>query len=244
MVLIAGLSLSAGITFSALAQGPTPGPATGPGTTAKTQLWARVASDGALSGSDGATAARRATAGDYRVTFSRNIRRCAMTATMNAPSSATTYEMVGGIEAVAVADKVVRVVTYNENSGPVSNNFHLVVNCKSAATPTPGSEGDGGGAESTTTSTTRWARVDSGGSLTANSGVASASRSVDGDYRVTFDDAVEDCALTATMLGTSSSYHMIGGIEAVAISSKVVRVVTYNQNSGPASKAFHVVATC
>lgn len=239
MVLIAAAALASGAAFAAIAA-----PTVSPGTpAAKQQLWARVSSGGSLSAGNGATAASRPAAGDYRVTFERSVKRCALTATMIVSPTSNTYEMVGGIEAVAVSDRTVRVVTYNDNSGPVSNDFHLVVNCKPAPS-VPSSSGGDSGDGTASASTTRWARVDSGGSLTANSGVASASRSVDGDYRVRFDEPVEDCALTATMLGTSSSYHQIGGIEAMTVSAKVVRVVTYNQNSGPASKAFHLVATC
>jgi hypothetical protein len=243
-----GIGVATGATYAALAAKPSPTP---PTTVERTTVFARVSADGSLAGGTGASSSSRASAGDYRVTFGRSIKRCALTATMIAPNSSS-YESIGGIEAVPASDKTARVVTYNKASGPVSNDFYLVVNCKAAAKTTPngsteGTGGADGGGDTPAegVSSVHWARVDSDGSLGTNSGVASSSRAAVGEYRVTFDDPIDQCALTATMIAPgSNAYETVGGVQAVAIGTRVARVVTYNQASGPASNDFYLVANC
>src|SRR4051812_17514990 len=86
-----------------------------------------------------------------------------------------------------------------------------------------------------------FAQVGDTGTLGANRGVASSSRTGTGDYTVVFAADVSKCGLTVTETGTAANG---AGSFQIGSDGKNVSVATRDQAGALADRPFHISATC
>lgn len=106
----------------------------------------------------------------------------------------------------------------------------------------------GGGAYATTSlgppSVAGWAVVSANGKIVRGSGAVKAKRTSKGRYKVTFNQAVNNCGYKATIGNADSKVPSVGDIGVASKGTKAVQVQTTNAKGKSANYSFHLAVVC